>query len=337
MKSRHLSLILVCGFVAFASPAFASSVLNHVDGSMTALASAGPYGATKNYSETFGDLKDTEDRTDPATFEHSLSGTAAGTFSAYDAPTSQKYTYDATALVNDHIFASAQPALLRLAADGQMFTTTTPVSGDPSLGRAASTADAITLRASWDDTILFNKPGLPVDKAYTVNAKLLLSGGFNATLGTTSYAKFSLEISGTGVPQPPAIGAYWAYFEKRGYDHSEDFDIKAPKSVPISFLVYNRLDSDIAFHMQIDGSTLVVGDSNLNYLADFSHTLAWGGIDSVTDYQTGETVDGWMVTSASGADYSQPVPEPSSLTLLTLGVLGIAATIMCRQRNRRFA
>lgn len=57
--------------------------------------------------------------------------------------------------------------------------------------------------------------------------------------------------------------------------------------------------------------------------ANFTRTVRWGGIQSVTDEVTGELVTDWTITSASGFDYRYAAPEPASLTLLGLASLWI--------------
>jgi hypothetical protein len=65
---------------------------------------------------------------------------------------------------------------------------------------------------------------------------------------------------------------------------------------------------------------------------DYADTLAWDGINSVTD-TAGNPITGWTVTSASGFDYTQAVPEPSTAVLAVLG--GIAVAIAARRRTSR--
>jgi hypothetical protein len=49
----------------------------------------------------------------------------------------------------------------------------------------------------------------------------------------------------------------------------------------------------------------VTGSIGNSYNVNFSQTLAWGGISSVTDADTGQPITGWTITSQSGFDYSQ--------------------------------
>ena len=63
---------------------------------------------------------------------------------------------------------------------------------------------------------------------------------------------------------------------------------------------------------------------NSSAAALFSNTAAWPGFHSVT-LANGAAVQDWSVSSTSGVDYSQPVPEPGTGSLVLLGVLGLAA------------
>lgn len=71
-------------------------------------------------------------------------------------------------------------------------------------------------------------------------------------------------------------------------------------------------------------------------LADLSHTAEWGGFGAVLDASGNEVLD-FTTTSASGFDYSQPVPvavpEPASLGLLSVAACGLA--VLGRGRSKR--
>jgi hypothetical protein len=71
--------------------------------------------------------------------------------------------------------------------------------------------------------------------------------------------------------------------------------------------------------------------------ADFSHTLYWGGITSVS--ANGATISAFDLTSASGTDWRQSfvpatdaVPEPGTLVLAGGGLIGL---VVRRRRERQ--
>ena len=67
-------------------------------------------------------------------------------------------------------------------------------------------------------------------------------------------------------------------------------------------------------------------------IANAAHTLSWGGITSVVYADTGEPIDDWSVTSASGFDYVHAaVPEPATPALLMFAAIDFCA------RGRRIA
>lgn len=70
-------------------------------------------------------------------------------------------------------------------------------------------------------------------------------------------------------------------------------------------------------------------------LADFSHTLDWGGIAGVTDGSTGRILNDVQLTSSMGANWqlsgTSPVPEPATLPM---GLAGLGLLLI---RCRRWA
>ncbi|RYG23430.1 PEP-CTERM sorting domain-containing protein [bacterium] len=55
---------------------------------------------------------------------------------------------------------------------------------------------------------------------------------------------------------------------------------------------------------------------------DFKNTILWNGISSVLD-PSGQGVSDFSIVSASGTDWTQPVPEPGTMAALTLGVAAL--------------
>ena len=58
-------------------------------------------------------------------------------------------------------------------------------------------------------------------------------------------------------------------------------------------------------------SSGVAGNSSASL--DFSHTLTWGGIPSVL--YNGAPDSSYSLTSGTGIDWANPVPEPATLAL----------------------
>jgi hypothetical protein len=65
--------------------------------------------------------------------------------------------------------------------------------------------------------------------------------------------------------------------------------------------------------------------------ADLSHTAVWGGFVEVRD-SNGNLVGDYSFSSASGTDFTQPIPEPGACTLLVLS--GMAFNFL-RPRRRQ--
>ncbi len=91
-----------------------------------------------------------------------------------------------------------------------------------------------------------------------------------------------------------------------------------PPEGPFTIGLVLSLDGHAVSNVSLN---LVLGDDDLgSYSGKVSRSLTWGGLEGVFDFFTGERLDDWTITSASGFDYSQPfrVPEPSSLMLGTV-------------------
>jgi hypothetical protein len=113
---------------------------------------------------------------------------------------------------------------------------------------------------------------------------------------------------------------------------------------------------DVAWSMSAEAAAAVLNFDVLNHqsgtafaTAQFSHTLSWGGITSVTDADTGQPITDCTLTSASGFDYTHPfagpgpepapasVPEPSSMLLMApcLGLMLLWRSGNVRRERRR--
>jgi hypothetical protein len=120
----------------------------------------------------------------------------------------------------------------------------------------------------------------------------------------------------------------------------ETHHIPPPGIIPIQMQVVEGVTGSMTVQMQLfanagssSGQFFGADRTAATFNADFGHTLSWGGITSVTDFATGQPVSGWSITSASGADYANPVPEPACATTL----LALAASAVLARRARAAA
>ena len=139
-----------------------------------------------------------------------------------------------------------------------------------------------------------------------------------------------LSISGTGIAAGPYAAGQYAHIGEgasvfSGFPH---VDNEAPASVHLSMdLVYGQ-PTPVFWTMEISGDALVQDFDALTHfpgkaslVGQFSHSLAWGPVTTVTDATTGEVIHDWTITSKSGFGYGTPVPEPDLPMLLVSGLL----------------
>ncbi len=195
-----------------------------------------------------------------------------------------------------------------------------------------------SVNAIWADTVtvIDGNPNDPV----TIRCRLDLHGALTDSFGSSgpgasgetgmSMTLITDPTSGQ-FPEPPyctlpggtcqPTAAAWAILNDVGGEvTTEDLP---PSSVVYTetFIPYKPTLLEYGINIGIHGELAASHTDHVELAldADFSHTLSWGGILSVTDAVTGEPVDDWAIASANGFDYSA-VPEPSSGLLLLLGL-----------------
>jgi hypothetical protein len=146
------------------------------------------------------------------------------------------------------------------------------------------------------------------------------------------------SLEGDGLPVPPISGLYYGHVLENASHVGDIIDQPANITIPLTIFLRQGQPTPFDYTLELKGSavasstshdinspTINPGAISAFFDVDFSHTLKWGGITSVTDANTGEPIDGWTITSASGFDYSQPAPEPSTVMLAALGGLALVA------------
>jgi hypothetical protein len=242
-----------------------------------------------------------------------------------------------------HIVATAGPGILGVYADEGIAIGPRKF-GDPGLSGYVNTQ----AMATFTDGVTITDPDLPLNSTFHLHAFFDLSGSVfaqafgefsldNPNSQIDSYAIANLQITGTGLQNP--TGDYFADAEDRFSNtvgHEITIQSNAPVYIPVDETVFNGVPTVETYQMtaQANGSVSdgdlangKIGFSMAN--SAFEHTLSWGGITSVTD-ANGNPITGWSITSASGFDYTQPAPEPSTGVLVAIG--GIAVAIAARRR-----
>lgn len=128
----------------------------------------------------------------------------------------------------------------------------------------------------------------------------------------------------------------WAQSEMAGNNipGSASVDIQQDPNtvIPLTIVAFSGIpiQLDVQLEAQATGSVTSFNGNGgkASAVANFGHTLLWGGISGVTDFQ-GHPITDWSITSASGFNYANAavdpdqVPEPSVLALLAIALPGL--------------
>jgi hypothetical protein len=213
------------------------------------------------------------------------------------------------------------------------------------------------VQARWQDSAIVtgNTPG---GRLITVNGFLVVSGMFALNVSgnptptndpansVTAQSTLRLSIDSGGsimsdsnLPPPPYQGSLWGVANASLDPRVPSYMYQPQSIIPFKYFLREGVAFTIDYTMEVSGSAMVSRPfrfapnthsvAEVYFDADFTHTLNWGGITSVTDTQTGAPIEGWTITSASGVNYANAVPEPAGM--MVLGLLLIA----CRRSRLR--
>ena len=235
----------------------------------------------------------------------------------------------------------------------------------PYMPISASTTGSAANGSTWNDigkiqadTVLADGGHAPVIKLYSSDSET--QGGQSIAdhayaafedwlvftgpgLGSHGTAVFDIHVDGTVAATG---GGYWDFtmysdtgvnFDHQLYERQSAIDGLGTEQISHDFLLqvnwnYGQV-TPIALNVQTTAG--VFGSPGSAY-ADFSHTVVWGGLQSVTT-STGQNVtNAAVVQSGSGLDFQTPppaggVPEPATWTMMLAGFGGLGAAMRRRR------
>ena len=159
-----------------------------------------------------------------------------------------------------------------------------------------------------------------------------------------AHATAVLHVGGTGMPDGPYLSHgprdIFGYFGEQVSPSTINahFAEQAPKTIPTSVEIKGDT-TWVSWTMVLETESVVAAHDVINHLSgtaiaigDILHTLAWDGITSVTDADTGALVTDWTLISDSGFDYTAAtVPDPPSLLLLGTGLSAWLGLVLLRR------
>lgn len=211
---------------------------------------------------------------------------------------------------------------------------------------AGSMTASGTVTARWQDTVVVESPSASTADVFVVESFFELKGQMGGDVagahGTdrAAYAYIELDIraqneSVNPLPSGPFGSHIFASFAVSTDPSVAQYNNQHSSLIPLVIWYPNgkahtsdfaiSLTAHVGAGKSLFTSNEPAGEMSATFIANYGQTLTWGGITRVTNATTGEVVDDWTISSASGFDYSRPfqeVPEPAALPLLVLAALG---------------
>ncbi len=242
---------------------------------------------------------------------------------------------DATAEVYATI--RAQAGSVGIGFDGSIISTAGPIVGGIIQGASGGrlTHEA---KAGWLEFIVPKVPNKPIGQAIVFNTLLVLEGSMGAAITGGQHnlpgqvvhlLQFKEDSTNSTLPDPPYGNppVYWAIQHEEPRNNVHRIELP-PEIIRVRHVMNNGQSYTLAHTMQLFGNADAANGGTTAFSADFSASLKWGGVESVTDL-AGNPIpsEDWSIESESGFDYSRPfvVPEPSSVLLVAIALSALRA------------
>lgn len=167
----------------------------------------------------------------------------------------------------------------------------------------------------------------------------------NSVYNTQAVSSANLYVQGTGIDSVySSQAAAGDVVSVDAFGNMSQVVTPTPTTIPVVIDGYWGVPQNVGFELSLHSYAFAqTGDiyyrtgAAANVDADFSHTLSWGGITTITDANGNPVPAGWSVTSTSGYDWSQAaVPEPSSAVLCGIGAMLVIAASRRMAKRRRY-
>ena len=228
------------------------------------------------------------------------------------------------------------------AAGGRLrATASAAVNTLPPLGQSVPLALGIlaSAGATQSDALMFTSPGVATGTSAKMRFSMQIDGTMAAiNLSTSGNAaakadwRFSASTTANGrsLGSAGAAGALTNFYDW-GLEGNPDVDALYGFELPVVLgqtvnfsLTLEAIASASGWRAGLPGTAAYLMPVQSSAVSNFGSTATWQGITSLT-LNDGTPLGNWTLSSASGFDYSQPVPEPGSCLLLAGGLALLAA------------